>query len=55
MFYQLPKNIKTSVKNYPGYFSLFFPNDAHMPQLKIDDVASVKKGVVKIPVGLLQL
>ena len=35
--------------NYPGYFTLIFPHEAHRPQESIDRKCSVvKKGVVKI-------
>lgn len=32
----------------PGEFFLFFPNDAHRPNIKVDGVESVKKLVIKI-------
>lgn len=32
----------------PGNFFVFFPADGHMPSLKIDSIAPVKKVVVKI-------
>lgn len=39
----------------PGYFAVFFPNDAHMPQLVSTLVPSpVKKVVIKIAVDLLK-
>lgn len=33
-----------------GYFAVVFPDDAHIPQLAIDDSEVVKKMVLKIPV-----
>ena len=37
------------VENWPGYFSLIFPHEAHRPQESMDgQCAEVKKGVVKI-------
>ena len=34
----------------PGSFAIYFPNDAHKPNLMIDKPAALKKIVVKIPV-----
>jgi len=34
----------------PGNFFIFFPADAHMPGLKVDSIAPVKKIVVKIKI-----
>lgn len=33
-----------------GWFAIFFPNDLHMPNIKIDTPAFVKKVVIKIAV-----
>ena len=33
-----------------GYFTLLFPQDAHMPNIMVDKPEKVKKGVVKIAV-----
>ncbi len=33
-----------------GYFTIFFPQDAHMPQLCVDEPTSVKKVVIKIKI-----
>jgi YhcH/YjgK/YiaL family protein len=36
---------------YEGSFAIFFPNDVHMPGVRMErDVAGVKKAVFKIPV-----
>lgn len=35
----------------PGYFAIFFPQDAHMPQLSVDKPTMVKKIVVKVEIG----
>ncbi|WP_368182695.1 YhcH/YjgK/YiaL family protein [Anaerotruncus rubiinfantis] len=34
----------------PGYFTVFFPWDAHMPLISQGDPASVKKIIFKVPV-----
>lgn len=34
----------------PGYFSIFFPQDGHMPQLCVDEPQLVKKVVVKVEI-----
>lgn len=34
-----------------GYFTIFFPQDGHMPQLCVDEPKMVKKVVVKVAVG----
>jgi YhcH/YjgK/YiaL family protein len=37
---------------YPGQCTVFFPNDVHMPTLRVRaDAVNVRKCVVKIPVG----
>lgn len=38
-----------SVTNSPGFYSIFFPVDAHMPKLATPKAASVIKIVIKIP------
>jgi biofilm protein TabA len=39
----------------PGYFALFFPNDAHMPGVLPDKLATrVKKIVIKVPANKVQ-
>lgn len=34
-----------------GYFAVFYPQDAHMPQLSVDEPTMVKKIVVKVEIG----
>ena len=36
-----------------GYFAVVFPDDAHIPQLAVDEPEAVKKVVVKVPMGEL--
>ena len=52
-FYKYQENSPCLVKNYPGYFCALWPTDAHMPQLKVDDILDVKKVVIKVPLHLL--
>ena len=52
IFYDYPENAPAYTSNIPGYFTLLFPSDAHMPQLDIKNIGKVKKVVVKIPVEL---
>ena len=40
------------IRNYPGVFSVFFPEDAHMPKLEVG-TGHVKKAVAKIHIKLL--
>lgn len=42
------------LNNFPGFFTVLFPNDAHMPQLMTgNEPETVKKVVVKLRVALL--
>lgn len=42
------------LKVYPGYFVIFYPHDAHMPQLKLSEPYQViKKVVIKVRKELL--
>ena len=52
MFYSHPESYQFSVDNLAGRFTVLFPDDAHMPQLKVLGFDEVKKVVVKIPVEL---
>jgi len=36
--------------NIPGYFTMLFPEEAHRPQEKIDEINKVKKYVIKVAV-----
>ncbi len=38
---------------FPGFFALFFPADAHMPQLAVGAPARIRKAVVKVRADLL--
>ena len=51
--YQSPQRSLGRIDNVSGTFSIFFPPDGHMPQLKIPGYTHVKKLVVKIPVVLV--
>jgi biofilm protein TabA len=54
LFFHPPAEKPSAVCNRPGRFSVFFPEDAHMPKLITDGTSeSVKKAVVKVPVSLL--
>nr|WP_321465862.1 YhcH/YjgK/YiaL family protein [uncultured Desulfobulbus sp.] len=47
--YHLPATSCLHVNNFPGYFTVLFPEDAHMPMLRVfDEGGEVKKVVVKI-------
>ncbi|MDC1174706.1 YhcH/YjgK/YiaL family protein [Bacteriovoracaceae bacterium] len=52
MFYHHPGVQRALIANIPGYFTVLWPEDIHMPQLKILDLNFVKKVVVKIPVAI---
>jgi len=44
-----------TVVNSPGYFSVYFPEDAHMAQQKVGGVVeNVRKVVIKVPVVLVR-
>jgi YhcH/YjgK/YiaL family protein len=54
-FYHRPDTACTHVNNDPGYFTLLFPSDAHMPMLRgKGESKMVKKVVVKVPIDSLQ-
>ena len=50
-FYQTPARSEGRVDNLPGRFTVFFPEDAHLPQLVVPGCTSVRKLVVKIPLN----
>lgn len=50
-FFATPKTSEGRVDNHPGRFSIFYPEDAHLPQLHVEGVGHVKKLVVKIPLS----
>lgn len=52
-FYRVPGPAPARVEVTPGSFAVFFPRDAHRPQLlAAGGLTRVRKVVVKIPVGL---
>jgi biofilm protein TabA len=54
-FYHRPDRPGLRVNNFPGYFTVLFPGDAHMPKLQIPGEANlVKKVVAKVHVDLLR-
>jgi YhcH/YjgK/YiaL family protein len=40
--------IHARTNNYPGYFSLIFPYEAHRPKGRVEDIETVKKFVIKL-------
>ncbi|MCR9204920.1 MAG: YhcH/YjgK/YiaL family protein, partial [Halobacteriovoraceae bacterium] len=51
IFYEKPEIFSSEVTNFEGYFTILFPEDAHMPGLQSKGHDRVKKGVVKVPVN----
>lgn len=47
LFFKGEGNFVTAV---PKYFTIFFPNDAHMPGMTEETISNVKKVVVKVKV-----
>jgi len=52
--YATPPQGVAMVENLAGRFTVLFPGEPHLPQLKIRSFAAVRKVVVKIPIGLVQ-
>jgi YhcH/YjgK/YiaL family protein len=52
-FYQAPVSAPAKVDKQPGWFSIFFPEDAHRPKISDGKHDAVYKLVVKIDVSLL--
>ena len=52
MFYDLPAEEGARLHLSPGFFAVFFPQDAHMTQLMDQRPAPIKKLVMKISVDL---
>ena len=50
-FYKTPVTFEASVDNVEGRFTILYPQDAHMPQLKVGNIPGVRKLVVKIPLA----
>lgn len=54
-FFQKPARMSCAIRNVPGMFSLFFPEDAHMPKLTDgDSPGHVKKVVIKVRAAILE-
>lgn len=51
--YKLPVSGTGMVENLEGYFCVLFPQDGHMPKLRIPGNVRVRKLVVKIPIAAL--
>jgi YhcH/YjgK/YiaL family protein len=51
-FYDPPANEGTRLDLAPGFFAVFFPQDAHMTQVMGRRPAAIKKLVMKVAVGL---
>ena len=49
------KGEKNFVDTGDGVFAVFFPNDAHAPQLMVSEPEFIKKVVVKVPVKSLTI
>ena len=53
--YHRPGSALARVNNYPGFFTVLFPHDAHMPKLMTgSEPAPVKKVVVKLSIKALR-
>lgn len=52
--FETPETSEGRVDNVPGRFSIFYPEDAHLPQLNVEGVESVRKLVVKVPCSAVQ-
>jgi YhcH/YjgK/YiaL family protein len=50
MFYNTPDNFINFMTLTPGLFMIFYPDDAHMPQIAVNSPAMVKKAVFKIKI-----
>ena len=54
IFFHPPANPAARIENAPGTFTIFFPNDAHMPQLHpATGCNEVKKVVMKLRADLV--
>ena len=53
MFYDPPGDAGLRLNLQPGFFAVFFPQDAHMTQIAWDESAGIKKLVMKISMGLV--
>jgi YhcH/YjgK/YiaL family protein len=48
-FFKTPAFPEARVDNVEGRFTILYPQDGHMPQLRVGDLFSVRKLVIKIP------
>ena len=54
-YYHRPGDAPMHIDNHPGYFTLLYPDDAHMPQLIVGDAPTlIKKVVIKVNVDLVR-
>jgi len=53
LFYHSPEDEGARLTLSPGFFAVFFPQDAHMTQLMDRRPAAIKKLVMKISVRLV--
>ncbi|MDB4687350.1 YhcH/YjgK/YiaL family protein [Akkermansiaceae bacterium] len=49
--FYLPKESQTVLRKSAGRFSIYYPEDAHRPQINDGEFSTVFKAVVKLPVG----
>lgn len=55
VLFKRPNIVPARINNWPGMFSVFFPEDAHMPKLIVGGKPQfVKKAVVKVRVDLVR-
>lgn len=53
--YEMPEQGGSSFNMYPGMFAVFWPEDAHMPELQVDGKPqTIKKAVMKVSVDLVR-
>ena len=50
IFYKQPEEFFNFITLTPGLFMIFYPSDAHMPQIMFKESSDVKKVVIKIEV-----
>ena len=49
--FYLPKSSQTIVRKNAGRFSVYYPEDAHRPQIADGEYPWVFKAVIKLPIG----
>tara|TARA_B100001971_G_C18218570_1_gene555570 strand:- start:1200 stop:1688 length:489 start_codon:yes stop_codon:yes gene_type:complete len=55
VFYNLPADSAAEIVLKPGLFAVFFPQDAHMPQLMSGAACQIRKLVIKATVDRVML